>query len=238
MQIGAIKGFNIRRAGKTAAINIFEHDYEPIPGLPAQLPAGETILWQGSPDWRTMARRGMRVRVASVYFIALIAWGISGGVSAGASVTQIAISALRLGGLGCVAVGLLALFAWLVARTTIYTITTRRVVMRFGVAMPMTIQMAFSKIDSAGLHSWSDGSGDIALTLQPGQRIAYLVLWPHARPWKLAKAEPTLRCVPKAAAGARILGRALAASASQPAKPMAIKVGVTADSGARATATA
>ncbi len=151
---------------------------------------------------------------------------------------QIAISALRLGGLGCVAVALLATFAWLVARTTIYTITTRRVVMRFGVAMPMTIQMAFSKIDSVGLHVWLDGSGDIALTLQPGQRIAYLVLWPHARPWKMSKAEPTLRCVREAAVVAQILGRALAASALQPATPMAIKVGAGADSSVQVPAAA
>jgi hypothetical protein len=219
-------------------MNLFEHDYEPIPGLPAKLPAGETILWQGSPDWRVMARRGMRVRVVSVYFIALMAWGISGGMSAGAPVAQIAVSALRLGGLGGVAVALLATFAWLVARTTIYTITTRRVVMRFGVAMPMTIQMAFSKIDSVGLHVWLDGSGDIALTLQPGQRIAYLVLWPHARPWKMSKAEPTLRCVREAAVVAQILGRALAASALQPATPMAIKVGAGADSSVQVPAAA
>jgi len=219
-------------------MKLFEHDYEPVPGLPARLPPGETILWQGSPDWKTVARRAMRVRVFAAYFVALIAWGISGGVSAGSSLTEIAVSALRLGGLGAVALALLTLFAWLMARTTVYTITTRRVVMRFGVAMPMTIQMAYSKIDAAGLHVWSDGSGDIALKLQEGQRIAYLVLWPHARPWKLAKAQPTLRGIPDAVAVGQILGRALAASALQPAKPLSIKVGVVADKSAHLPAAA
>jgi hypothetical protein len=26
---------------------------EPIPGLPADLPEGEKLLWQGSPGWRS-----------------------------------------------------------------------------------------------------------------------------------------------------------------------------------------
>jgi hypothetical protein len=208
-----------------------EHDYEPIPGLPAPLPVGETILWQGSPDWEILARRAMRVRMVGIYFVVLVAWGISGNVSAGTPAMDTAMSALRLSVLAVVARALLALFSWLVARTTIYTITTRRVVMRFGIALPMTIQIAFSNIDAAGLHVWSEGGGDIALALRPGQRIAYLVLWPHARPWKLTKAEPTLRGVADAAAVAQILGRALAASAAQPAKHVAIPAGVASDSG-------
>jgi hypothetical protein len=199
-----------------------EHDYEPIPGLPARLPKGETILWQGAPDWRVLARRAMRVRVFGVYFVLLIAWGISGGVSAAAPAGEIALSALRLAGLGVVALALLTLLAWLSARTTMYTITTRRVVMRIGIALPITIQMAYPMIDAAGVNLWSDGAGDIALTLRSRQRIAYLLLWPHARPWKFAKAQPTLRSIPDAAAVAQILGRALAASAAQPAKAVSI----------------
>ena len=215
-----------------------EHDYEPIPGLPAPLPPGETILWQGSPNWEVLARRALRVRMVGMYFVILIAWGISGNMSAGTPAIDTALSALRLSVLAVVALALLVLFAWLVARTTIYTITTRRVVMRFGIALPITIQIAFSMIDAAGLHVWSGDAGDIALALRPGQRIAYLVLWPHARPWKLTKAEPTLRSVPDAAAVAQILGRALAASASQPAKPVSVPADVVTDSGAQIPAAA
>ncbi len=204
-----------------------EHDYEPLPGLPAPLPEGETILWQGAPDWETLARRGMRVRMVSFYFVLLVIWGLSGNLSAGMPVSQVMFSAARLIGLGTVAVGILALFAWLVARTTVYTITTRRVVIRFGIAMPITMQIAFPMIDAAGVHGWSNGTGDIALTLRPGEKISYLIVWPHVRPWKLRHAQPTLRCVPDVVAVAQILGRALAASAEQPAQAM--PVGVVAD---------
>jgi hypothetical protein len=217
---------------------MMEHDYEPVPGLPAPLPPGETILWQGSPNWQTFGRRGLKVRMFALYFAILIVWGVYGGISDGTPAREIALSALRLGGLAVVALALLALFAWLVARTTMYTVTTRRVVMRMGIALPITIQIAYPMIDAAGLRVWSDGGGDIALTLRPGQRIAYLVVWPHARPWKLTKAQPSLRGLPDAAAVAQILGRALAASASQPATAVAVQAGVVADSAAHVPAAA
>ena len=209
-----------------------EHDYEPVPGLPARLPKGESIVWQGAPDWRTLARRAMHVRLIIGYFAVLAVWGIVGKASSHISLSEMAFSTLRLAGLGAVAVALLTLFAWLVARTTLYTITSRRVVMRFGIALPITIQIPFSKIDAAGARVWSDGAGDLSLTLLPKTKIAYLVLWPHARPWKLAKAQPTLRGLPDAAAVAQTLGRTLAASAMQPAKSITIPVADAAETGA------
>jgi hypothetical protein len=197
-----------------------EHDYEPVPGLPAPLPQGEAILWQGAPCWRTFARRAMRVRLVAGYFVLLAAWGVSGRL--GSPVSEVALSTLRLGALAAAAIALLMLFAWLVARTTLYTVTTHRVVVRFGIALPITIQIPFRMIESAGTHIWPDGTGDIAVSLMPGQRIGYLVMWPHARPWKLTKAQPALRGVADAAAVSLILGRALASSASQPAKAVSM----------------
>ena len=76
----------------------------------------------------------------------------------------------------------------------------------------------------AGLRGWPDGTGDIALSLLPGERIAYLVLCPHARPWTFGRAQPSFRSIPDAAAVAQILGRALAASASQPARAVTAPV--------------
>ena len=215
-----------------------EHDYEPVPGLPGPLPEGETILWQGAPRWQAFARRAMRVRWVTGYFVLLAIWGLFGRLSSGTPPEQVLLSTLRLGGLAAVAIGLLALFSWLVARTTMYTITTRRVVMRFGIALPITIQIPFGMIASAGARSWSDGTGDIALTLLAGQSIGYAVLWPHARPWRTGKAEPALRGVADAGAVSLILGRALSASAAQPARAITVPVGETAGGGAHVPAAA
>ncbi len=219
-------------------MNMVQHDHEPVPGLPAPLPAGESILWQGAPEWRVLARRAMRTRVLSAYFLLLIIWGVSGGISAATPPMEIAASAIRLAALGGTAVSLLTLFAYLVARTTLYTITTRRVLIRFGVALPMTIQIAYPMIELAGVTVWSNGCGDLAVTLIPTQRIGYAILWPHARPWKFGKAQPSFRSIKDAAAVSQILGRALAASASQPATPVGMSGNEAAGSDARAHAAA
>ena len=68
-----------------------------------------------------------------------------------------------------------------------------------------------------GFQPGKDGTGDIALQLGKGDRVAYLILWPHARPWRLAKAEPMLRAIPHADRVAQVLARALAAAADAPA---------------------
>ncbi len=215
-----------------------EHDYEPVPGLPASLPKGETILWQGAPNWHVFARRAMRVRLVAGYFVLLAVWGISGRLSSGMDPWDVAVSTARLGALGVVAIALLVVFAWLVARTTLYTITSKRVVMRIGIALPITIQIPFHRIESAGTNIWPDGGGDIALTLMPREKIGYLVMWPHVRPWKLAKAQPTLRGIPDTEGVASILGRALAASASQPAKSISLAAAAAASDVAHAPAAA
>jgi hypothetical protein len=197
--------------------NVKEHDFEPVPGLPAPLPEGEAILWQGAPHWRAFSERAMHIRLVGLYFAALIAWGIAGGVADKAGAAVIAVSSLRLAGLGLVAVAVLCGYGWLVARTTLYTVTTKRVVMRIGIALPVTIQVPFALIDGAAVQMSAGGSGDIALTLRAGTRIAYLLLWPHARPWKYTRSEPSLRGIADVAAVAQVLGRALAASAEQAA---------------------
>ena len=55
---------------------MIEHEYEPIRGLPGQLPPGETITWQGAPEWRALARRAFGTRIVAGYFAVLAAWAL------------------------------------------------------------------------------------------------------------------------------------------------------------------
>ena len=74
--------------------------------------------------------------------------------------------------------------------------------MRIGIALPMTLNLPFAhRSRRPGCRLHADGSGDIAAALAGGDRIAYLHLWPHARPWQLARPEPMLRA--RARRGAR-----------------------------------
>ena len=146
-----------------------DFDFEPVRGLPELPPAGEHVLWQGAPNWRRLAREIYHVDKVALYFAALICWrGISergGGASFEDALRATAASALWLVPLGLVAIGILMLLAYLTERTTVYTITNRRVVIRFGIALPMTINFPFRTIGAAGLNVRADGSGDIPLSI-------------------------------------------------------------------------
>ena len=198
-----------------------EHETEPVRGLPERLPAGETILWQGAPRWGALSRRLFHVRKIALYFAILLAWLVYADIADGIDPAALLRSSLWLTGGAAVAIGLLTGVAWLMARTAVYTITSRRVVMRFGIAFPTTFNLPFRRIRSAGLRRYADGSGDIPLALNSEDRIAYLLLWPHARPWRFSPAEPMLRGLPDAGAVAEILAGALAADMAirQPAPP-------------------
>jgi Bacterial PH domain len=178
---------------------ITEHDIEPVPGLPGHLPAGETMLWQGSPDWKRLALSAFHVRGVAIYFAALIVFGAVQGAWLGVGLTL----AAAVAGLGLIVLG-----AWGAARTTLYTITDKRVVLRIGIALPKCINLPLSLIESADLSLHRDGTGDIPLTVTGVQRVGYLALWPHARPWKLATPQPMLRGVPEGQAVAATLARA------------------------------
>lgn len=179
-----------------------EHDIEPIRGLPGDLPPGEAVLWQGAPDAWVFARSALGARWIGGYFALLVGWALVGGTPIGALLTA---------GFGVLAMGLVYGFALLVARTTVYTITNRRVVLRIGVALSKCINLPLVKLGGADLRKLGAGYGDIALSIEGQSMLGYAILWPHARPFRLAKPQPMLRALPDAAEAAGILARATAA---------------------------
>jgi hypothetical protein len=149
------------------------------------------------------------IRKAAVYFAALVLWLGASTYVDGGSIAGALVAAMWAVPLALAALGILGLFAWLVRRTTTYTITSRRLVLQYGVAFPMTLNLPFKHIGAAALRLYRDGSGDIPVTLTDGTKIAYPVLWPHARPWRLRRTEPMLRVVADGKRVAEILARAL-----------------------------
>ena len=180
---------------------ISEYDNEPIRGLPGELPADERIVWQGSPEWKRLAVDAFHVRPVAAYFAVLVGWAAALGNGQGALVT------LAVGAGGMIVLGLLA---WSAARMTVYTLTDKRIVLRIGVALPKCINLPLSQLESADLDA---ARGNIALKVSGAQRLGWIALWPHARPWRLNRVEPMLRALPDAAKVAALLARA---AGSQP----------------------
>ena len=192
-----------------------------IRGIEGELPAGERVLWQGAPDWRSLALRAYHVRGLALYFTALLALRAAFVIHDGGGPAQALVAVLWLAPAALAALGLLALLAWLSARTTIYAITDRRIVMRVGIALPMTVNIPFRIVAAAGFRAHADGTGEVPLALLGPDRLAWLHLWPHVRPWRVARPEPMLRALPEAARIAALLGPALAAHTGGTASPVA-----------------
>lgn len=185
-----------------------EHELESAPGLPQALPAGERILWQGQPDWRHLAREAFHVDALVIYFALMIVLQALLSWRGDASLTANLQPLLWSVPLAIVALALLSLSAWLSARTTMYTLTNKRIVMRIGIVLTVSFNLPLRWIAAAQVKPGSDGSGDIALELKGSDRIAYLHLWPHARAWQLRKPQPALRCVPEIAKVSELLHHA------------------------------
>ncbi len=186
-----------------------EHEFEPQYGLPEVLPAGEKLLWQGSPDARAMALEVFHARKLALYFGAILLLRAGFVLADGGNLLDVLKGWAWLAPMGGVAVGVMLVLARLAARTTVYSITDKRVIMRIGIVLTVAYNLPFRRIESAGLMlRGKDGHGDIPITLRKGEQIAILQLWPHARPWQVTRPQPMLRGLKNAAA----VGQTLAAA--------------------------
>jgi Bacterial PH domain len=186
-----------------------KQDFSQFKELPSPLPVGERVIWQGKPSFKGLALRSFHIREVAIYFAILLVWRGWSNRSLGLPVSDVAVSALWLIFPAVSAIAVLAGLAWLFRRAACYTITSKRILFQFGVALPMTMNIPLGKIANAALKTYRDGSGDIPLKLSDSGRVSYLLLWPHVRPWRLRSPEPMLNSIPDAAVVAAKLAEAL-----------------------------
>ncbi len=177
------------------------------------LPKGERLIWQGRPGAWSLAIRVFHIRLVACYFALLFLARIAAD---GLRPADMLAVASRLAVPFALAMILLAALAVIYSRTTRYSITNQRVLLQFGAVLPMTLNVPFRQVASAALKEYSDGSGDLPLSVVSEQRLAFLLLWPHVRPWKLNHVEPMLRCVPNARDVAALLSEAAETSPQSP----------------------
>jgi hypothetical protein len=196
-----------------------DHDdfaFEPVRGLPEVLPDGEHILWQGAPNWWALTKDALSFWWVAGYFVFLFAWRTIGGLTS-ETLIQSATAASFFLVLGAIVCGLLLLTGVVQAKSTVYTITNRRVAMRIGAALTMTLNVPFRQVKNADLSRRRNGVGTIALQLMDdGGRFSYVMTWPHVRPWRMKHPEPALRCIPDVASVAGILADAAETAVSEP----------------------
>ncbi len=194
----------------------------PMDGLPGRLPEGEKVLWQSGPSWRALARNAFHIRLVAVYFALLVGWRVLGSMMSGHDLRYALVSAASCVLLGALGIALFCLFAWLIARSTTYTITQKRVVLTYGMALPKSLNLPFCAIEAADLRRNADGTGDIALQLPAAKRLSYVLLWPHVRSGAQGRPQPVLRCLTGAVEASEILANAVAFAQPLAAEPLVV----------------
>lgn len=169
-----------------------DFDDTAVPGLPGPLPAGEHMVWQGKPDKGLVLRHVFKARWIAGYFGLMLAWLLVTGVYFGRAPFDIAVSLVIMTAAGGLVIGFFALYALAIHRTTIYTLTTRRIVMRTGVALPTCFNLPFNEVEAVDVFERADGTGNLALRFKPDIRLSWMVFWPHVRGLRLARPEPQL----------------------------------------------
>jgi len=198
-----------------------DSEFEPIPGLPEELPEGERVIWQGRPEWRALARNVFKLKWLAIYFAVFAAARTVMAVVDGEGVAG-AVEVTKVVVLSALGLGILAGMAVLQARSSVYTITNRRVVMRVGVALPVAWNLPFKRLASADMTERREGDGDIVLTLGGEGRIGWVFLWPHVKPMTFSPARPAFRAVAEPRRIAGILQRAVKEWSKEAATPLAV----------------
>ena len=191
--------------------------FEPVRGLPEALPKGEHILWQGAPAPLRLAREAWKLNWVVGYFAALAVWRSTASYLDGHGLTPSLGHAVPLLLLGMLAAGILYGMAYAQSKATVYTLTNRRVAMRIGAALTMTLNLPYVRITNAHLAKSGGGHGTIAFDISgDGSRISYLMSWPHMRPWYFNPSQPALRAIPDAERVAAIFTEAAETRIAEP----------------------
>ena len=161
--------------------------------LAENLPDDEVLIWQGRPEANAIAIRAMYLWYVVAYLLGLVVLRTGYLIMGDAPISewsallawQLLASLFIVG----VIVGLSALYG----KTTIYSLTTRRLILRTGAAVPIHVNFPLEQIASADLKVFSDGTGDIALKLENSDKLYWLLLWPNVRSWWVRPLQPLLR---------------------------------------------
>ena len=161
--------------------------------LAESLPEDEMLIWQGRPEAKAIAIRAMYLWYVVAYLLGLALLRTGYLVMGDAPVSEwSALLAWQLLA-SLFVVGIILGLAAVYGKSTIYTLTNRRVILRTGAAVPIHVNFPLEQIASADLKVFSDGTGDIALKLENSDKLYWLLLWPNVRSWWVRPLQPLLR---------------------------------------------
>ena len=168
---------------------------------------GEDVVWQGRPSVRALIERVLYGPWIAAYFALLVVLRAGEAIAFDGSARAIAAPLIPATGVALVVL----VAAVTLARTTRYVVTTRRIIVRYGAALPRSLSVPFSQISSLSLTLGHGRCGDIAFDTREGLGVPPLKLWPHLRRAK-PRVQLCFRGLPNVAFTATQLTRILVAA--------------------------
>ena len=158
------------------------------------IPKDEKIIWYGRPDLRRFCLTALGLKYIIIYLIIIffsIIYARYGDFNF-IEILQVLFPYL----ISCfLAVLLLIIVGISQVLPTIYVITSKRVIIRSGLALIFMINVPFDKIASIDKNLYKDGCGNISFKLINNKRVPFFASWPSVRPWYFNNPEPTFRCI-------------------------------------------
>ena len=162
------RGESVQGAAPDAALSLSEN-----------LPNGEQLIWQGRPERYALATRAMYLKYIAFYLVALIAartgYLILDGESVATWSGMLAWQLLASAFVILLIVGLAAVYS----RTTRYSLTNERLIIKTGAAITIHINLPLQQITAADLREYSDGTGDITLQVSRAEKLYWLLRLRH-----------------------------------------------------------
>ena len=129
----------------------------------------------------------------TLYFGLLIAGHTVYRLMEGVSAAQVMGTLAWQAGLAATVLVLLTWLARAYAKSILYTLTSERLVIRSGVALPMMANIPIEQITAADMRVYRDGTGDILLKPVADRKLYWVLLWPNVSAWYSRPVRPLLR---------------------------------------------
>ena len=158
------------------------------------IPKDEVIIWHGRPDLRRFCLTAIGIKYILVYLIIITCSIIYTRYGDFNLITFLQVLVPYLLSC-CLAIMLLVIVGISQVLPTVYVITSKRVIIKSGLALIFMLNVPFDKIASIDKNHYSDGSGNISFKLISKKRVPFFASWPSVRPWYFSNPEPAFRCI-------------------------------------------
>ncbi len=173
---------------------MYKIDKSPPKDILSVIPKDEEILWNGRPDLRRFCLSALGLRYIAVYLIVIT--GVIFFNNFGNFSLAVFLEKMFPYILSCfIAVILLVVIGASQVMPTVYVITSKRIIIKSGLALIFMLNVPFDKISNIDKQVLKDGCGNISFKLISNKRVPFFASWPSVRPWHFNNPEPTFRCI-------------------------------------------